>query len=376
MLPELRWFEGALETRLVAQDGAFVLYDTSTVPALRQDMRSMTEAALNLYNMGVPPRVAFKTVGLRVAEFDGDMTIKQEAMPDDDQAPRPEARAGAMPLESKAYDPRAMQKGMDDVAINWEAQFEEAAASAFERDRRHVLALVSEEQRTALSRKGSIRWSDLRASILDYIQDRSIEAWRADFIPLIEGVVLDTGGLWATALGVQFDVRNLRGEAWFQDYTLQFADPISQTSADTLHDVLAQAQAEGWTIAEMQDRMGRVFDQWIQGDLTPDDFNWLTQRMPLHRRELIARVETMRAANAGAYQLGRDWGVKTKEWLAALDERTRDTHREANGQVVGINETFTVGGYAMMHPLDMNRGAPPEEAMNCRCTMILGEIEG
>ncbi len=58
----------------------------------------------------------------------------------------------------------------------------------------------------------------------------------------------------------------------------------------------------------------------------------------------------------------------TKVWLATDDERTRETHVEANGQEVPLNEFFDVGGYQLMYPGDPD--GPDEEVINCRCTLI------
>ena len=56
-----------------------------------------------------------------------------------------------------------------------------------------------------------------------------------------------------------------------------------------------------------------------------------------------------------------------KEWIAATDERTRTTHREANGKVVNQKDTFNVGGSQMLYPGDP-RG-PAKEVINCRCSI-------
>jgi len=60
-----------------------------------------------------------------------------------------------------------------------------------------------------------------------------------------------------------------------------------------------------------------------------------------------------------------------KEWVAVLDSRTRPTHVAADGQVVGINENFVVGGYQMRFPTDSSLGAPAGEIVNCRCKSII-----
>lgn len=54
-----------------------------------------------------------------------------------------------------------------------------------------------------------------------------------------------------------------------------------------------------------------------------------------------------------------------KKWQAILDSRTRDTHVAADGQTVGVNAKFTVGGYLAEYPRDPS--LPIDETANCRC---------
>lgn len=87
------------------------------------------------------------------------------------------------------------------------------------------------------------------------------------------------------------------------------------------------------------------------------------------RSRSIARTETLGAYNGGdwdgAQALG-EFGPTHKRWLATTDGRERDSHREANGQVVPMDEPFKVGGGSMMRPHAL--GAPAGEVVNCRCT--------
>ena len=57
-----------------------------------------------------------------------------------------------------------------------------------------------------------------------------------------------------------------------------------------------------------------------------------------------------------------------REWVSALDARTRPEHAEADGQVVGVDEPFIVGGEKLMFPGDRNGSG--WNIYNCRCTMI------
>jgi HK97 family phage portal protein len=85
------------------------------------------------------------------------------------------------------------------------------------------------------------------------------------------------------------------------------------------------------------------------------------------RAEKIARTETIGALNFGSLQSSKQSEiVKSKKWLAALDEVTRETHEEANGQIVGLDEEFIVGFDSMLTPCTGNLA---EENVNCRCTI-------
>lgn len=85
-----------------------------------------------------------------------------------------------------------------------------------------------------------------------------------------------------------------------------------------------------------------------------------------------ARTAVTGAQNAGrqdSYVAAENMGIELeKEWIATLDNDTRNGHREADGQVVPINEPFIVGGEKLMYPGDPS--GSPWNLYNCRCTMI------
>lgn len=61
-------------------------------------------------------------------------------------------------------------------------------------------------------------------------------------------------------------------------------------------------------------------------------------------------------------------GYRFKRWDAIVDDKTREDHLDVNGTVVPIDEPFIVGGYEMQFPGD-ETNAPPEEIINCRCSV-------
>lgn len=250
--------------------------------------------------------------------------------------------------------------------------------SALARDQHAINRLIEAarvETRKAATPVGPppIQWFNflsLMGDVESYLARQSRDAWRQAFVPIVQGVIGDQASNWATVLGVQFDVRNLYAERWFEAYILEFAQAVSQTTGDGISTVLQQSVREGWGFDQTTGRLQQVFRQWQAGGQAPADFDWLEARMPTYRAMTIARTETMRASNAGALRLFEEWGADGKEWAAHLDHRVRDSHRAADGQVQPAGQPFTVGGARLMYPLDSSLGAPLGEIINCRCTVL------
>lgn len=81
----------------------------------------------------------------------------------------------------------------------------------------------------------------------------------------------------------------------------------------------------------------------------------------------IARTEVHAAHEAGSYDQAMFVDPDgTKEWLSTNDDRTRHTHRAADGQVVRIGEPFRVGSTLLRYPGDPL--GDPGEIINCRCS--------
>lgn len=93
-------------------------------------------------------------------------------------------------------------------------------------------------------------------------------------------------------------------------------------------------------------------------------------RMGINRAMRIARTEGHRIQSAAAFDAmvaAKDEGADVvKQWDAALDDRTRDTHRQLDGQIRELDEPFEVDGMTAMFPSDFG---DPAEDINCRCAV-------
>lgn len=126
---------------------------------------------------------------------------------------------------------------------------------------------------------------------------------------------------------------------------------IDQTTWERLQRSLADGVQEGESINDLARRVRGVFTEADRA-----------------RSITIARTEVLGASNAGSIAGYEHAGVGFKGWLATPDDRTRDSHHEADGQVVALNSEFMVGGARLAFPGDPS--GPAEEVINCRCTTI------
>ena len=124
--------------------------------------------------------------------------------------------------------------------------------------------------------------------------------------------------------------------------------------ADTTRQQIVSAVARGF-----DDGLGQTGVAGYIRDLIPV--------MSGYRAGMIARTEVHGAANYGSVSAAAETGLRLrKEWISAEDERTRESHAAANGQIVAQDDAFDVGGEALMYPGDP--GGSAAEVINCRCT--------
>ena len=86
----------------------------------------------------------------------------------------------------------------------------------------------------------------------------------------------------------------------------------------------------------------------------------------------IARTEGHRIQQEATYNLqirAVQKGAKIfKQWDSTLDRKTRPTHRELDGQMIGVNDYFhSSGGGKALYPGGFG---DPKEDCNCRCCLV------
>lgn len=99
------------------------------------------------------------------------------------------------------------------------------------------------------------------------------------------------------------------------------------------------------------------------------------ERWP-NRARVIAITETTRAYGAATVAAGMEQSRVTgrrlsKRWDSERDRRVRESHADADGQVVDVTAPFFVGGFYLMFPGDPM--GPADEVINCRCEAVITE---
>ncbi len=128
---------------------------------------------------------------------------------------------------------------------------------------------------------------------------------------------------------------------------------INDTTLAQLQSALEVGVQAGESIAQLSKRI--------------DDL-YLAEIIP-NRSQVIAATEVAAANNYGSHEAAKASDLSlNKVWLATDDNHTRPDHRDADGQTVGMDEPFQVGGSQLMFPGDTSMGAAADEVIRCRCT--------
>ena len=137
---------------------------------------------------------------------------------------------------------------------------------------------------------------------------------------------------------------------------------LAKTTKANLNRTIRRAIDEGTELG----LYGDTLYDYITGQVE----NVLPKKL-LSRASTIARTEGGALAQFGQYDAVESSGlIVVKEWQTQFNN-SRDTHITADGQVVGQNDFFTVGGEKAQYPKAPNLSA--KETVNCRCNVIYRE---
>lgn len=156
--------------------------------------------------------------------------------------------------------------------------------------------------------------------------------------------------------GRVWSVKRTRYDAFldeYEDQILEKATSIAEDMAERARDALTGALEQGLGQREAAGAVSAA----VGG-------------MAERRANTIARTEMHAVQQASLLAFAEDVNTDVsldKTWIAVQDDRVRESHAAADGQVVAVGDPFKVGGAELMNPGDQS--GPPEETINCRCGM-------
>jgi len=165
------------------------------------------------------------------------------------------------------------------------------------------------------------------------------------------------GGIVGLSAPQEAYVRRAREELESGNYSAY----LERTRRDKRFDrTVAKAEREGkpLTQAQIQKMVARYSDSLLK--LRGETIGRTEALASLHRAQYEALQQVVDTGKVSANQIRRIWD-------ATGDRRTRFAHALADGQSVGLNDAFEVGGRRMMYPGDPLGG--PENVINCRCAV-------
>ena len=155
-------------------------------------------------------------------------------------------------------------------------------------------------------------------------------------------------------------------------WTLVDADTVATLVRDQ-PDLLPQvspkpSKAEAWARRKIT---SAITQSVLVGESVPAASRRLRSVVDMGERAATraARTALTGAENAGrtsSYDRARGMGIDVRaRWMATLDSRTRDSHRQLDGEVAGDDGRFSNG---LRYPGDP--AGPASEVWNCRCTLV------
>jgi len=254
---------------------------------------------------------------------------------------------------TQGKDTHAQQRQVQsDLIGKWETALADEIATLIRRQENVVMARLT----GAKARKHTRHWvpkdgaeqlaRELKKLDAEYVIDR--RRW-------IDEVVAAIGDMIRAAFGAAgtFMLGNLDPEQEFDP-----TDAADEIVAKTVRVIAEGFDARAGRLQQIVtdgDKAGKTIEQIaddVKGAFTAAD-TWAS----VSSRQVVGAMNA--AQNIAATQAG---AVK-KRWLATDDERTRTTHREAEGQVVDMDEKFDVGEGELMFPGDPT--GPIGEWINC-----------
>lgn len=386
--PKVKEFESTMSMRvaqLSKRDDVVFQADLSTVKALQENEQQRATTAQIYHLMGIPLNDIINKLDLPF-----DPVEEKPEPPPSVPADTPPAAPTAPAQDTENEDPAAengkaagiaiIKAGEDRAEIfkrmRWNAfdrnlrvhepRFEAGMKTFFRSQKNRVLKRFKANEDRFLPQKSKAFNDDLVSIIIETVwpEDTERAAMERAAGKLISNVYADfaVAAIRQNDLHLDFSMKDPAVVQFISSKVMKLAREASATTRESLSDDIVEAVRNAVTdglersetISEIADRINGVYDFAME-----------------NRANVIARTETLSAANTAGYDMLGRVNAKT-QWLTSRDGKVRDSHQLLEGEVRPHGEPFlTIGGAQLLYPGDP--AGPAEEIIQCRCTTIMAK---
>jgi len=388
LLPELSMLASELTEQLAPMFGPDLVvdFDTAGIRALQEDQTEITDQMTKLAALGVPLNTLLQAYRPDLLPEGGtgyswgDQPLAWQ-IPGVAPAAPPTVQAGQEPLPVAAEQQGAAKAVSPPFLSSLVPAYGSTRHKAELRSRDRLIAGIEKRMADAYMVWAEALTADVQARLavgakaagdvgdVDPDDPFDRQEWQQAALegmgPYIREAVERGGTVSAARIGsvVRFNIGSPEARAFLRAREQRFVEQITESRWQALKVSLQAGIDAGEDILALSDRVP-------------------AQVRPIRSSaETIARTEVVGAMNGGTELAFRQSGVVAqKAWLAALDDRTRESHTEAHGQTVAVGADFVLTGGAGPAPgqITADGGSVPEENINCRCTLVavLGPAAG
>jgi HK97 family phage portal protein len=402
IIPYLSDIRNCLNASLAAEYGTDIKldFDTSTVEAIQENIQDKIANATSLFSMGVPFNEINKKLDLGFDEIEGGEVgylaanlIPANAM-DMQQQQEEATNAQNEPPSDQQDEPK------DESNTNTAKSLKNITAAEYEieSNKRFFSWKAVERKRLpydmAMTRKAARIFEEMGEEVAKAYEKGGVKAaskkidsyeaqWRALYEGTYKNIFEDIGKSELNELlsaAKSFDPRAEEKAkldeiidksvlSWiFKTCAKKVTGVLDFTKskiAALIHDLETEYQQEGYRVHT---------DKVAKG--IKEEFTEFSR----YRSYRIARTEVAGASNAATHkaqqvaqkQLGNNVVIK-RQWLSSRDDRVRDSHKHMDGQIVGLDEPFTIytpegqpTERKLNYPADYEADEPAE-TIHCRC---------
>lgn len=344
-MPMLTDIQSTLNLKLAPLygEGITIVYDTSNIPALREDFGKKVEQAKTLWSMAVPFEQINDKLGMGFEEFPGwekgylPFSVapvgSEGSLPLKESTPKAEGEKTIWNEEQKAIHWKKFDTWRQAYCNLLQKKFQplyEKTGQAVAKAMTGLPAQLKYKASKAIE-KQTPEWEKLlTATLFTLIEDfgRQVEE-QAKTLPEIK----------------QFDPFSRSIRRWVSQHAAESVKTILDTQREAMHNLIVKGIEDELSSSQLAKSVRDFYEH---------NARYLAMR--------VARTETAIASGYGQHEAALELGMDTKRWISSRDERVRDSHRDLDGESHPIKEPYSNG---QMYVGDSS--GDPGEFINCRC---------